>query len=281
MTSEKIRELEGRAKTLRRHIVEMVGKDGRTGHLGGSCSAADITAALYFHKMKIDPKNPKAEDRDRFLLSKGHAALVQYAALAELGFFPARELKIAKTLGSMLQGHPDMKKTPGLEANTGSLGMGLSLGLGMALGMRMDGIGRKVYVVVGDGELAEGQLWEAAMAAANFKADNLVAIIDDNKVQAMGPSAERFKIGNFGGKFEAFGWHVIEIDGHDMSRICEALDEADTVKAKPTVIIANTVKGKGIPFAEGKSAFHNAALTPEQYEEAFRELDAAAEAARV
>ncbi len=272
MTPAKIQELEGRAKTLRRRIVEMVGQDGRTGHLGGSCSAADFTAALYFYKMKSDPKNPKAPDRDRFLLSKGHAALVQYAALAELGFFPIQELKAAKTLGSILQGHPDMKKTPGLEANTGSLGMGLSLGLGMALGMRLDGIRRKVYVVIGDGELAEGQLWEAAMAAAHYKTDNLVAIIDDNKVQAMGVSSERFHIGNFGGKFEAFGWNVIKIDGHNMAQICSALDAADNANGKPTVIIASTVKGKGVSFAEGKSAFHNAALTPGQYAEALNEL---------
>jgi len=218
--------------------------------------------------MKIDPQNPRDEDRDRFILSKGHAALVQYAALAELGFFPREEIKYVKNLGSMLQGHPDMTRTPGIEANTGSLGMGLSIGLGMALGMRLDNNHRKVYVMIGDGELAEGQIWEAVIAAAHYKLDNLIAIIDHNKVQAMGPTADRMQINDISGRFASFGWHTIRIDGHNMTEICKALDEADDVSEKPVVIVADTIKGKGVSFAEGNAAFHNAGLTPEQYKKA-------------
>ena len=269
MTPAQKQELDNRARIFRRHILDMVGgKDGKIGHLGGSNSAADIVAALYFYKMKVNPQNPKEDDRDRFLLSKGHAALVQYAALAEMGFFPKEELLRVKSLGAMLQGHPDMTKTPGVEANTGSLGMGLSIGLGMALGMRMVQNPRKVYVMLGDGELAEGQVWEAAQAAAHYKADNLIAIVDHNKVQAMGLVSERLGIGDPGAKFASFGWRVIQIDGHNMVEICGALDAADGVAGKPVAIIADTVKGKGVSFAEGNAAFHNAGLTPEQYKAA-------------
>ena len=265
--------LDERARTLRRHILEMVGgEDGKVGHLGGSNSAADIVAALYFYKMKVDPQNPRDENRDRFLLSKGHAALVQYAALAELGFFPVEEIKQVKNLDAMLQGHPDMTRTPGIEANTGSLGMGLSIGLGMALGMRLDGNRHKVYVMIGDGELAEGQVWEAVIAAAHYKLDNLIAIIDFNKVQAMGPTVERMQISGISERFASFGWHTIQINGHDMKDICKALDEAVAMTGKPVVIIADTIKGKGVSFAEGNAAFHNAGLTPEQYEIASNDI---------
>jgi len=258
--------LNEQARILRRHILEMVGgEDGKVGHLGGSNSAADIVTALYFYKMKVDPQNPRDENRDRFILSKGHAALVQYAALAELGFFPVEEIRHVKNLGAMLQGHPDMTRTPGIEANTGSLGMGLSIGLGMALGMRMDGNNRKVYVMIGDGELAEGQVWEAVIAAAHHKLDNLIAIIDFNKVQAMGPTADRMQISGLSERFASFGWHTIQIDGHDMNFICMALDKAADMSGRPVVIIADTIKGKGVSFAEGNAAFHNAGLTPEQY----------------
>ncbi len=264
--------LQAKALTLREHIVNDLIGVGKVGHLGGSCSSAEIVAALYFHKMKHDPGNPALPDRDRFLLSKGHAALVQYAALAEAGYFPKEELKNCKNLGAMLQGHPDMTKTPGIEANTGSLGQGLSIGSGIALGLRLDGIGSKVYVMVGDGELAEGQNWEAAMAAANYKLDNLVAIIDRNKLQATGPIAERMDIGSVPAKFAAFGWEVIEIDGHDIDAILAALDKADQIKGKPTAIIAATVKGKCISFAENNAAFHNGSMTAEQWETAKSDL---------
>jgi transketolase len=272
VSKELVKTIEEKALLLRQDIVDIIGV-GKVGHLGGSCSCADIVAALYFHKMKVDPGNPKNEDRDRFLLSKGHAALVQYAALAELGYFPKEELKKVKALGSKLQGHPDMTKTPGVEANTGSLGQGLSIANGMALGLRLDGKNNKVYVIIGDGELAEGQIWEAAMAASNFKIDNLVAIVDRNKLQATGPIKERFNTNPIAPKWEAFGWHVIEIDGHNVEEILEALDKADGIKGKPTVIIANTVKGKGVSFAENNAAFHNGAMTQEQYEIAKKDLE--------
>lgn len=267
--------LKQKARIIRHDIVDMVGGEhAHVGHLGGSCSSADIVAALYFYKMKHDPGNPKAPDRDRFLLSKGHAALVQYAALAESGYFPKEELERVKSLGAKLQGHPDMRKTPGVEANTGSLGQGLSIGLGMALGLRADGSESRTYVLMGDGELAEGQIWEAAMAAASFGADNLVGIVDRNHVQATGPIEERMNIGDVRSKWEAFGWNVLDVDGHDMEQICDALDQADNRCGKPTLILAETVKGKGVRFAEGKAQFHNAALTHEQFLQAHADIDA-------
>jgi len=274
-SEELIRQLEDKARQLRISVVEMIGV-GPVGHLGGSCSSADIVTALYYYRMDVDPKNPQKADRDRFLLSKGHAALVQYAALADLGFFPKEELRRVKVLGAMLQGHPD-RNTPGIEANTGSLSQGLSIANGMALGLRLDGLKSKVFVVIGDGELAEGQVWEAAMASANFKLDNLLAIVDQNGLQATGPIVERFDLNPIAPKWAAFGWHVIEIDGHNMREIVAAIDEADTVKGKPTVIIARTVKGKGVSFAENNPAFHNGAMTAEQYEQALRELGAVEE----
>lgn len=268
---ELILDLEKKAKLLRKDIVEIIGV-GLPGHLGGSCSCADIVSALYFHKMRLDPKNPELKDRDRFLLSKGHAALVQYAALAERGFFDRSELAKVKQLGAMLQGHPDFQKTPGVEANTGSLGQGLSIGLGMALGLRLDKIDANVYVIIGDGELAEGQIWEAAMAAANFKADNLVAILDRNRLQAMGAVVDRFDTNPLAPKWEAFGFHVEEIDGHNMEEILDVLDRVDKVKGKPKMIIANTIKGKGVSFAENVVSYHNGTLTQENYDIALAEL---------
>jgi transketolase len=272
VTQELVMMLEEKALSLREHIIcDLIGT-GKVGHLGGSCSSAEIVAALYFHKMKHDPKNPALEDRDRFLLSKGHAALVQYAALAMAGYFPKEELKKVKSLGGMLQGHPDMTRTPGVEANTGSLGQGLSIANGMALGLKLNGLKSRVYVIIGDGEQNEGQIWEAAMAATNFKIDNLTAIIDRNRLQATGAIVDRFDIGAVATKWEAFGWNVIEIDGHDIAAVVEALDKAEMVKGQPTVIIANTVKGKCISFAENNAAFHNGAMTGEQCEIAMNDL---------
>lgn len=268
---ELIQELEDKAKTLRRDVVVSIGV-GVAGHIGGSNSAADIVAALYFYKMKYDPKNPKMEDRDRFLLSKGHVAILQYAALAEAGFFPVEDLKKTKEIGSYLQGHPDVRKTPGIEAGTGSLGQGLSIGLGMALGMKADKINRKVYVLVGDGEIAEGQIWEAAMAANAFHLDNLVAIVDRNTLQANGPVVDRMDSNPMIPKWKSFGWNVIEIDGHNMEEILTALDAADEVTGQPTVIVANTVKGKGVSFAENVVSYHNGMLTEETYQQALAEL---------
>lgn len=268
---EKIKNLAAR---IRRDTVEMIGCKGQVGHLGGSCSSADIVAVLYGHRMKLDPKNPNWEGRDKFIYSKGHAAIAQYAAMAEVGYFPVDELKTVKSLGSRLQGHPDRCKTPGVEAGTGSLGQGLSIASGMALAMRLDNnTDGKVFCIMGDGELAEGQIWEAAMSSANFKLDNLVGIVDRNRLQATGAIVDRFDQGELIGKWENFGWNVIEIDGHDIEEIIAAFDKADTVKGKPTVIIANTVKGKCVSFAENVVAFHNGALSQEQYDIASKELD--------
>ncbi len=267
LTEAKAAELEKTAKKLRYDIVKMIGA-GKPGHLGGSCSVADIMAVLYFHKMQHDPANPKWAERDRFLLSKGHAALAQYAALAECGYFPMEELETLKELGSILQGHPDMLKTPGIEANTGSLGQGLSMACGMAIAGKLDKRDYKVYCILGDGEIAEGQIWEASMTASYYKLDNLVAILDKNGVQAMGPIIERYDTNPHGEKWKAFGWEVMEIDGHDVKQISDALDKADEVKGRPVMIVANTIKGKGVPFAEGKAAFHHGMMTQEQYETA-------------
>ena len=269
-SNELLGQLREKAKRLRRGVIECIGV-GNAGQVGGGCSCADIVAALYFYKMRYDPKDPAKKDRDRFLLSKGHAAIVQYAALAEAGFFPREELPKTKSLGAMLQGHPDRLKTPGVEAGTGSLGQGLSIGLGMALAQRLDGLDSNTYVILGDGEIAEGQIWEAAMAAVVHKADNLVAIVDQNRLQATGVVKERFDTTPLVGKWEAFGWNVKEIDGHDMWEILTALDTVEK-NGRPTVIIAHTVKGKGVSFAENVVSFHNSTLSQEQYNQALAEL---------
>jgi transketolase len=271
ITEEKISDLEKIAKKLRFDIVMMIGS-GKPGHLGGSCSIAEIIAVLYFHKMRHKPKDPKWPDRDRLVLSKGHAALTQYAALAELEYFAMDELSKLKELGSMLQGHPDMDHMPGIEANTGSLGQGLSVACGIALAGRLDKKDYKVYCILGDGEIAEGQVWQASLGAKNFKLDNLVAILDKNEVQATGPITERYDTNPHPEKWKAFGWEVMEIDGHDVRQIVEALDKADEVKGRPTMIIAHTVKGKCVPFAEGLAQFHHGIMTEEQFETARKQF---------
>ena len=260
------------AAKVRRDIVKMIGV-GQTGHLGGSCSSADIVSVLYGGRMRFDPKNPQWEDRDRLIYSKGHAAIAQYAAMAEVGFFPMEELWTVKTLGSRLQGHPDRLRTPGIEAGTGSLGQGLSIACGMALAVRLDKKPGKVYCVVGDGEIAEGQIWEAAMAAAFYRVDNLICILDRNRLQAMGTVEERFDTNPLAEKWESFGWSVTEIDGHDVDAILAAFEKAGKTEGKPSIVIANTIKGKGISFAENVPGFHNGAMTGEQYEQALEELN--------
>ncbi len=251
------------AVNVRANLLEMI-PPGKVGHLGGSCSIADIAAALYFDHMRAfdDPQNPA---RDRLVFSKGHAVLAQYACLVELGFVDRAQLALVKTLGGTLQGHPDMEFTPGIEAVTGSLGQGLSVSLGMALGLRLSGGDQRVFCVLGDGELAEGQVWEAAMAAAAFKADNLCAIVDCNGVQATDATEKVFPIPNLRAKWAAFGWQVTEIDGHDFEQILSALERADQHRGQPSAIIAHTVKGKGFDFAEGLAKYHNAALSDEEY----------------
>ena len=261
------------ATQIRRDVVEMLGGDGHVGHLGGSCSSADIVAVLFQHRMRHDPQNPKWEGRDKLVFSKGHACIAQYAALCEYGYFDRAELPKLKSFGAMLQGHPDRNKTPGIEVNTGSLGQGLSICNGMALAAKLDKKDTRVYCIIGDGELAEGQIWEAAMTSVVYKLDNLVAIVDRNKLQAMGPVAERFDTNPIAEKWQGFGWNVICIDGHDIDAIEDAFDKAEATKGVPTVIIAETVKGKGISFAENVVGFHNGALTHEQYLQACKELD--------
>lgn len=266
-----IRELERIARLLRNHIVRMVGIN-RKGHIGGSCSAADITTALYFAKMRHDPKHPQWPDRDRFLLSKGHSGLVQYAALAECGYFPREELWRVKQLGAMLQGHPEMDRVPGIEANTGSLGQGISMACGIAAGLKLDKRQGRVYCILGDGEVCEGQVWEASHAASFYRLDNLVAILDNNGLMTTGQIAQRYNTAPYPEKWRAFGWHVLEVDGHDMAALLGALDAADTLTGKPKMIVARTIKGKGIPFAENRPEFHNGTLNAEQYEQALLAL---------
>ncbi|MBN1580396.1 MAG: transketolase [Anaerolineae bacterium] len=269
-----LRELKRTALNLREHVVRMIGV-GKAGHLGGSCSLAEIATALYFYAMRFDPKNIQDPDRDRLVLSKGHAVLIQYAALMELGVIPLSEREKVKTIEGLLQGHPDMEKTPGIEAVTGSLGQGLSIGVGMALALRLDRRPSRVFVIMGDGELAEGQLWEAAMAAARFGLDRITGLVDRNGLQATGPTREVFDIPNFEDKWKAFGWNVLSVNGHDIKAVLQALEQAAEMKGAPTVIIADTVKGKGISFAENDAAFHNGILSQEQFAVALAELQAA------
>jgi transketolase len=267
---EEIKKIRKIAWDLRADVVEMIGV-GKPGHIGGSCSLAEIVAALYFGKMHFDPKALKDPNRDRFLVSKGHSVPIQYAALVELGAIPREEMAKLKTLTGKLQGHPDLM-TPGMEAVTGSLGQGLSIACGMALTLRLRKSSARIYVVMGDGELAEGQLWEAGMAAARYKLDNITAIVDRNRIQATGPTKDIFDIPNLEDKWRAFGWNVLSVDGHDVSAILAVLDEAAALKGAPTVIIAETIKGKGISFAENTAAFHNAALSQAQYDQALVEI---------
>jgi transketolase len=263
--------LKEKARTLRIEILRMLTEAG-SGHTGGSLSAADIVTALYFHKMRHNPKDPKWIGRDRFILSKGHAAPVLYAALALTGYFDKSLLKTLRKLGSPLQGHPCSRVLPGVEISTGSLGQGLSIANGIALGLRMDGSSSRVYCILGDGETQEGQVWEAAMTAAHYKLDNLCAVIDNNGLQIDGRCCDVMHIEPIVKKWEAFGWNVIDINGHDMEAILGALDEAETVKGRPTMIVARTVKGKGVSLFEGKVEYHGMAPTSEEFEIALREL---------
>lgn len=255
--------LEERARSLRVSIVKSLHKS-QSGHTGGSLSAIDIVTVLYFHIMRHDPANPTWEGRDRFVLSKGHAAPAQYVALAEAGYFPKEDLMMLRRLGSHLQGHPDSKGTPGVEVCTGSLGQGLSMANGMAMGLKLDGKGNRVYAMLGDGELQEGQVWEAAMAAAHYKLDNLCAVVDANRLQIDGEVARVMGVAPIADKFRAFGWNVIEIDGHDIGAIIGAFEQARTVDGRPTVIVAGTVKGKGVSFFENKASYHG--VTPSDEE---------------
>ena len=265
--------LKRRANLIRQHIVRMIGKAG-SGHPGGSLSAADIITVLFFDEMNLDVSNPRWEERDRFVLCKGHAAPALYAALAEKGFFEVEELDRLRRLGSRLQGHPDMNSTPGVDMSTGSLGQGLSVANGMAISAKMDGKNWRVYALLGDGELEEGQVWEAAMTAAHRRLDNLVAIVDNNGLQIDGDVSDVKSLKDIASKFRAFGWNVMEIDGHDVAQIRKALKESRGVCGMPTAIVAKTVKGKGVSFMENQAGWHGPAPKPEQVDAASGELEA-------
>lgn len=265
-------ELPPMAKKLRRHIITMTATAG-SGHPGGSLSAVELVAALYFKVMRHSPANPDWRDRDRFILSKGHAAPLLYATLAESGYIPVDELSTLRKLGSRLQGHTDRTATPGVEMSAGALGQGLSFSIGIALAARLNAQDYRVYVLLGGGECDEGQVWEAAMAAAHFKLDNLTALIDHNELQLDGWSREIMNIEPLPEKWHSFGWHVIEINGHDFTQILSALEEARTITGQPTVIIAHTIKGKGVSFMENNVDFHGKAPTSEEAERALKELE--------
>lgn len=271
-----LQELQGKAALVRQDIIREV-YSAKSGHPGGSLSCADIMTALYFEVMNIDPADPAKEGRDKFVLSKGHAAPALYAAMAERGYFPKEELTTLRHIGTRLQGHPSMKKLPGLEMSTGSLGQGISAAVGMALAAKLDKSPARVYTILGDGELQEGMVWEAAMSAAHYGLDNLCAVVDHNGLQIDGKNDDVMKVNPIANKFAAFGWNVIAIDGHDMEQIVKAFADAKDVKnsGRPTVIVAETVKGKGVSFMENQAGWHGKAPNDEQAAQAMTELGGA------
>ncbi len=262
--------LKEKAKLVRQDIIRMLYHAG-SGHPGGSLSCADIMTALYFSEMNIDPEKPDMAGRDRFVLSKGHAAPAQYAAMAERGYFPVEELNTLRKMGSRLQGHPSMHKLPGIEISTGSLGQGISAAVGMAIAGKLDESSARVYTILGDGEIQEGMVWEAAMAAAHHDVSNLIAIVDCNGVQINGWVNDILRIEPLADKWKAFGWNVIEINGHDMAQVLEALHRARSMRG-PAVILSRTVKGKGVSFMEDNPAWHGSAPNAEQLEQALKEI---------
>jgi len=273
-TPETITRLQAQARQIRKDILTMI-HAARSGHPGGSLSAADMVTALYFHFMRLDPARPRWEERDRFVLSKGHACPVWYACLARRGFFPVEQLLTLRKIDSLLQGHPDMLKTPGIDMTTGSLGQGLSAAVGMALGLKLDHKPARVYAILGDGELDEGQVWEAALSAAKFRLDNLLAIVDYNNLQLDGPCDQIMPVEPLAAKWEAFNWQVFEMDGNDMPQIVATIEAALQVRGRPAVIVAHTVKGKGVSFMENDCDWHGRAPDDEQYAQAIRELETA------
>lgn len=268
------KELKVATRKIRENIVTMI-HSANSGHPGGSLSAVEILTALYFEEMNIDPKNPKKDDRDRFVLSKGHAAPVLYATLAEKGYFDKSELTSLRKINSMLQGHPDMKGIPGVEMSTGSLGQGFSVACGMAMASKLDDASWRVYALLGDGEVQEGIVWEAAMSAAHYKLDNLVAFLDYNGLQIDGETEKVMNINPIVDKFKAFGWNVVEIDGHDFDQIFAVLDVAKETVGKPTMVIAKTVKGKGVSFMEHAAGWHGTAPSDDDVRKALEELGGA------
>ncbi len=269
--NESYSQLEKRANDIRQDIIRILHAAG-SGHPGGSLSAAEILSVLYFKEMNVDPENPKMPERDKFVLSKGHAAPVLYSALAERGFFPKEDVLTLRKLGSKFQGHPDMKKVPGVEMSTGSLGQGISAAVGMALAGKLDKAPGRVFTLLGDGEIQEGIVWEAAMAAAHYKLDNLIAFVDWNGIQIDGRNEEVMTVMPIKEKFESFGWAAFEADGHDVKSIAEALEAAKAVQGKPAVIVAKTIKGKGVSFMEDTNAWHGKAPSDQEAADALKEL---------
>ena len=272
MKDVSMKELKNKATEMRMKVVDMIYK-AQSGHPGGSLSAADFMTACYFKYMNVDPKNPQWEDRDRMVLSKGHVCPIQYACLGTLGFFPEEELDTLRQEGSKLQGHPSMNKCPGIDISTGSLGQGLACAVGMALAGKMNHKDYKVFSVVGDGEAQEGEIWEAANTAHKYQLDNLIVFMDYNGLQIDGTTEQVMGLEPLADKWRSFGWHVQEIDGHDVEAISRAVDEAKSVKGKPSVIIAKTVKGKGVSFMENRVEFHGKALNKEQAAAAMAEME--------
>lgn len=271
LTPEKAQALTEKARKLRQWILDMV-YNASSGHLGGSLSAVEILTVLYYHHMHIDPQKPDLKSRDRFIASKGHCAPLLYAILADLGYFPTKELSRLREIDSILQGHPDMKKTPGVDMSTGSLGQGLSCGLGLALAGRLSSLNYHVYVLMGDGELNEGQVWEAAFCGAKYKVSNLIAICDRNRLQIDGPTEEVMPLEKLKDKWEAFNWNVLEVDGHNILELDAAIIEAKNFKKGPSIIIAHTIKGKGIDFMENNAPWHGKCPTEEEYQTAKKQM---------
>jgi len=276
MNKHDIRELKRYAAKVRIHIINEV-FSAASGHPGGSLSCADILTALYFAKMRVDPKRPLWEDRDRFVLSKGHCTPALYAVLAERGFFPKEDLLTFRNIDSYLEGHPNMRSVPGVDMSTGSLGQGISAAVGMAMAGRLDKKGYRVYAIIGDGEIQEGQVWEAFMAAAHYKLDNLTVFLDYNGLQIDGRITDVMSPEPVADKFKAFGWNVLEADGHDFEKIIKSIDQAINTEGKPTIIIAATIKGKGVSFMENQAGWHGSAPNREQKDQAITELSKALE----
>ncbi len=274
LSEAQIKELNKFCNTCRKDVLTVL-HEKQTGHPGGSLSVCEILAVLYRLRMHFDPKNPQWDDRDRLVLCKGHAAPMLYRMLADQGYFPLEEMHTLRDIDSRLQGHPCSVDLPGVEISTGPLGIGLSAALGIALAKKLDKSPARVYAVLGDGEIDEGTVWEAAMSAAKFKADNLCAILDWNKVQLDGPTDEIMPTGDLRSKFDAFGWYTIECDGHDVDALNTAFDLAETVKGRPVMILAHTVKGKGVSFMEGKNTWHGRPIDDESFEKAMKELGGA------
>ncbi|HBP39253.1 MAG TPA: transketolase [Clostridiales bacterium] len=266
-------DLKGKANEIRKHVIKSIGK-ASSGHPGGSLSCADLVAALYFEVMNVRPEDPGWADRDRFIMSKGHACPTLYAALAMKGYFPLEELDHLREFGSILQGHPYSRKTPGVDVSTGSLGQGLSIANGIALAAKLDEKEYYTYCLMGDGEIEEGQIWEAAMSASHYKLDHVIGFIDYNHLQIDGCIEEVIGNVNIAEKFQAFGWNVLTIDGHDIAAILGAIAQAKATKGVPTIIIMNTIKGKGVSFMENQAGWHGTAPKPEQVEQALKELEA-------